>query len=44
VRVGDRLEMKRDKYCHWGIYMGEQILDIDDQVRTRKIISQIKSK
>ncbi|XP_023335370.1 uncharacterized protein LOC111706688 isoform X1 [Eurytemora carolleeae] len=32
VRVGDRLEMKRDKYCHWGIYMGEQILDIDDQL------------
>jgi hypothetical protein len=32
VRMGDRLEMKRENYCHWAIYVGEQIIEIDEQL------------
>ena len=33
VRIGDRLEMKRESYCHWAIFVGEQFVEIDEQVR-----------
>ena len=32
VRLGDRLEMKREGYCHWAIFVGEQFIPVEDQV------------
>jgi len=31
VRLGDRLEMKREGYCHWAIFVGEQFIPVEDQ-------------
>ena len=32
AKLGDRLEFRRDGYCHWAIYVGEQYIPIDDKV------------
>jgi len=30
VRIGDRLEMKRQGYCHWAVFVGVQYVVLDD--------------
>jgi len=32
VRIGDRLEMKRDGYCHWAIFVGEQFIQVEEEL------------
>jgi len=32
VRIGDRLELQREGYCHWAIFVGDQFVELDDQV------------
>jgi len=32
ARVGDRLELQREGYCHWAIFVGDQFVELEDQV------------
>ena len=38
VRIGDRLELQREGYCHWAIFVGDQFVELDDQVDTSKTL------
>ena len=38
VRIGDRLEMKRDGYCHWAIFVGEQFIQVEEEVRGQTLL------